>query len=299
MEVPAEPSYHRGHKQVGRSPRWAPLLAKAHEMINRLDPDGLRGKFRAAQPYPHMVIDNFLLPGAAERVSKAYPSFDEAKRQGFSFNMVNEQKKVQITDPIRFPEAVRELNEAISSPAFLADLSYITGIPNLLADPRLTGGGMHLTGSGGRLDVHVDFNILEQQNPKLFRRLNILIYLNSVWDDGWGGQIELWDREVKQCHARCLPALNRCLIFETSESSFHGVAPITAPPSVVRQSYAAYYYTAEAPSGWDGKAHTTVFRARPNEKFRGLISMPMEKLRGRVVDKLRRSKRAVKALVGL
>lgn len=268
-------------------------------MINRLDPDALRSKFRAAQPYPHIVIDNFLLPAAAERISKAYPSFDEAKSQGFSFNMVNEQKKVQITDRTRFPEPVQALNEAISSPAFLADLSYITGIPKLLADPGLIGGGMHLTGSGGRLDVHVDFNILEQQTPKLFRRLNILIYLNPVWDDGWGGRIELWDRDVKQCHARCLPALNRCLIFETSESSFHGVAPITAPPSVVRQSYAAYYYTSEAPTGWDGKAHTTVFKARPNEKFRGLVSMPLEKLRVRVVDKLRRSTRAVKSLVGL
>jgi Rps23 Pro-64 3,4-dihydroxylase Tpa1-like proline 4-hydroxylase len=210
---------------------------------------------------------------------------------------VNEQRKVQITDSKKFPDPVKRLNEAISAPAFLADLEYITGIPRILADEQLAGGGMHVTGAGGRLDVHVDFNLIEDR--RLFRRLNILLYLNPVWNEAWGGHIELWDKNVRNCQYRCVPALNRCLLFETSDISYHGVARVTAPADVARQSFAAYYYTREAPPGWTGTVHSTIFRARPDEKLRGLVQMPVEKLRRGLAEKIKQSKRLVKSLRGL
>jgi hypothetical protein len=265
-------------------------------MINPLDRDALRRSFQGAKPFPFIVIENFLEPAAASELSRSYPTFDEALKEGFAFNFVNEQRKVQITDTKKFPDAVRRLNDAISSPQFLGDLEYITGIKSLLADEMLGGGGMHLTGSGGRLDVHVDFNRIEDR--QLFRRLNILIYLNPEWKQEWGGQIELWDKDVKVCHASCLPALNRCLIFETSDISYHGVRPITSPPEVVRQSFAAYYYTREAPAHWDGTSHSTIFRARPDEKFRGLVSMPVEKLRRGIRARVNQTKKLVKSIIG-
>ena len=266
-------------------------------MINRLDREALRQKFRGAQPFPHIVIENLLVPGAAEEVAAAFPSFEQAGEHGFAFNFVNEQRKIQVTDSTKFPEPVRRLQQAISSPEFLADLEYITGIPLLLADEELVGGGMHLTGAGGRLDVHVDFNYLETR--KIFRRLNILLYLNSDWRDEWGGQIELWDKDVRTCLLSSPPSINRCLIFETSDISYHGVAPVKAPADVVRKSFAAYYYTREAPPSWDGTAHSTIFRARPDETMRRLVHMPVEKFRRQLVERLRQSKRWVKSRIGL
>ena len=53
---------------------------------------------------------------------------------------------------------ITELNTLLASESFLNDLSYITGIPRLIPDEQLVGGGLHVTGPGGRLDVHVDFN---------------------------------------------------------------------------------------------------------------------------------------------
>jgi Rps23 Pro-64 3,4-dihydroxylase Tpa1-like proline 4-hydroxylase len=266
-------------------------------MINPLNLESLKQQWSSAKPFPHIVIENFLDRSAVEAAAGAYPTFDQALKQGFAFNAVNEQKKVQVTESEKFPEAVRKVSEALASQEFLSQLEVVTGIPRLLADDKLSGGGMHLTGSGGRLDVHVDFNILEGHN--YHRRLNILVYLNPTWKEEWGGQIELWDRDVKTCHLSCAPALNRCLIFETSEISFHGVRPITAPADMVRQSFAAYYYTREAPAHWDGKAHSTIFRARPDEKLRQYISMPAEKLSRELIEKLRRTKKTVKNLIGL
>jgi Rps23 Pro-64 3,4-dihydroxylase Tpa1-like proline 4-hydroxylase len=266
-------------------------------MINPLNREALREKYRDAQPFPHLVIENFLRPDIAEEIASSYPSFERAQELGFGFNFVNEQRKIQVTDPAKFPDPVQRLNDALASRAFLDDVEFITGIPRLLADERLEGGGMHLTGAGGRLDVHVDFNLLESR--KLFRRLNILVYLNPTWRDEWGGQIELWDRDVRTCHLRSVPLLNRCLIFETSDISYHGVAPVKAPTDVVRKSFAAYYYTKEAPPRWDGTSHSTLFKARPNERLRRFVQMPLERFRRQVVDRLYESKRWVKSRIGL
>jgi hypothetical protein len=246
-------------------------------MINRYDRDELRERFRSARPFGHIVFDDFLEPAAAEQVAGSYPDFATALGMGVSFRGVSEHRKVQVTDSSRFAPPVRQLNEALASPRFLADLSYITGIPDLLADPQLSGGGMHLTGPGGRLDVHVDFNLHEQS--QLHRRLNILLYLNPVWQEDWGGQIELWDPEVRHCGLRLAPRLNRCLVFETTPTSYHGVRPISAPPGVTRKSFAAYYYTQQPPAGWKGQKHSTVFRARPDEWLRGHLLMPAARLR--------------------
>ena len=148
-------------------------------MLNLLNREKLRAEFAAAKPVPHIVIDNFLDRGAAKAIVDAYPDFDTALRQGRTFKTVNERKKVQVSDSTGFTAPVAKLNDLLSSPEFLSDLSYITGIPELLADEQLVGGGIHMTGSGGHLDVHVDFNFVEGR--KLHRRLNLLLYLNESW----------------------------------------------------------------------------------------------------------------------
>jgi len=255
-------------------------------LIRPLDREVLRESFRNAKPFPFVLIEDFLDPTFAAEVAASLPSFEKAASEGHQFQRVNESKKVQLTDPAQFSEPVRRLHEALRSPAFLEDLAAISGIPHLLADEQLRGGGVHVTGPTGRLDVHADFNLIRDRG--LHRRLNLLLYLNPVWEDAWGGLVELWDREVKVCHQAIAPRLNRCVIFETSDHSFHGVTPVRTPPGVARKSFAAYYYTREAPAGWDGSFHTTVFKARPDEHLRRYVLMPAERLQ----KNLRRVSRA-------
>lgn len=264
-------------------------------MLNPLDREALRRQFESNRPYPYFFIENFLEPDAVKAVAAAYPDFETATQMGFRFNAVNEQRKVQICDSSKFPDPVRRLSEIISSPAFVKDLEYVTGIPNLLADEKFEGGGMHVTGSGGRLDVHVDFNY--QAERQLHRRLNILLYLNEGWQAGWGGEIELWDKDVKTLLKSMPPVINRCLVFETTEISYHGVRPITAPASICRRSFAGYYYTKEPPAHWDGKAHSTIFRARPDERLRGLVLMPAERMAGKLIHAARNTARRVKRAI--
>jgi hypothetical protein len=266
------------------------LLLRSHDL------EALRRQFRQAEPFPFFKVDNLLDLGFAKEAAAAYPAFEVALGQGRAFNAVNERRKVQVTDASLFPEPVLQLKKLLASPEFLLDLSYVTGIPKLLADDELVGGGMHMTGPGGRLDVHVDFNFLEDR--ELHRRLNLLLYLNPTWEESWGGHIQLWDKDVKQCRQSFAPALNRCVIFETSESSFHGVVPIAHNAPHPRISFATYYYTKEAPAGWDGKVHSTVFKARPEERIRAYLLMPAAKMRQRLLAGARSVKRNAKRLTG-
>src|SRR5690606_32236458 len=58
------------------------------------------------------------------------------------------------------------------------------------------------------------------------------------------------------------PAFNRCVVFETTDRSWHGFDRIVAPPAASRRSIALYFYTPlreDAPR----RAHSTVYVGRP------------------------------------
>ena len=104
-----------------------------------------------------------------------------------------------------------------------------------------------------------------------------------------GGNIELWDSNVKNCVHSFTPVFNRCVVFETNEISYHGVTAVKCPESMARRSFAGYYYTTDEPEWWEGNAHSTIFKARPDEKLKGSVLMPAEKI-SRLV---RRAKRKI------
>jgi hypothetical protein len=244
-------------------------------MIRHPDISAWKERFRRARPFPSICIDDFLEPGQALEIARSYPPSLPAV--GRVWNAVNERRKTQIEDPAFFPEPVRRLADYCSSQDFRDLLSDFTGIPKLLWDPRFVGGGMHQTAAHGLLDVHVDFNRLESIG--WYRRVNLLLFLNESWRDEWGGRLELWDRDVRNCVQSFAPVLNRCVIFETSEISFHGVTALTCPTDVARRSFALYFYTEEPPAGGTGESHTTIFRARPDEHLKRYVLMPAERAR--------------------
>ena len=79
---------------------------------------------------------------------------------------------------------------------------------------------------------------------KLDRRLNILIYLNHNWDENNGGQLELWNKEMKKCEKKILPVFNRMVIFSTTDFSYHGnPKKVQTLNNLSRKSIALYYYS--------------------------------------------------------
>ena len=259
------------------------------DLIPNFDVKKLAETYQTAEPFPHIAISDFLDEDFAREVEGAFPSLQEAQELGHSFSAINEKGKAQITDSKLFAPPVLKLHELLASDEFLSRLSILTGIPNLLADPELVGGGIHETGPRGHLDVHVDFNYIKDRD--LHRRLNVLIYFNDPWDDDWGGNFELWDQGVSKCYASVVPKFNQMCMFTTSDISYHGVTAVKCPAGRSRKSFAAYYYTKEAPDHWDGTSNNTIFKARPEEKFKGNVLMPLQSAKLRL-------KQVVKKIIG-
>ena len=265
--------------------------SRIHDFVQPIDQDQLRRTFQAAKPFPFVLIDGFLEPEFALDVERALPSLEEAESKGRRFRAVNERGKTQVTDLEHFPGPVRQLNEVLAHPDWLRTLSSITGIADLRADERLLGGGIHMMAPSAHLDVHVDFNLIEDR--LLHRRLNLLLFFNSVWRPEWAGGLELWDRDVRRRHHHLLPLLNRCVVFETSEHSFHGVEKVLCPPGFARKSFAVYYYTDAAPLQWAGRRHSTIFRARPDERLKRFLLMPASTALGQALRPFRKVRRTI------
>ncbi|MEW6271244.1 MAG: 2OG-Fe(II) oxygenase [Thermodesulfobacteriota bacterium] len=210
--------------------------------------DELRREFRAAKPFPHVVIDGFLDQALCRRLADEFPAYDAERFR----NEWGELGKAWREDVSRLGAAYAMLDRGLRSPGFLGLLSRISGIPNLLFDPHYFGGGTHENLQGMELDPHVDFNL--HPETKLHRRLNLLLYLNDEWDEAWGGALELhtnpWLHPALDEVKTVSPLLNRCVIFETSDRSWHGFRRIELPPErcrLSRRSFAMYLYTRERP----------------------------------------------------
>jgi Rps23 Pro-64 3,4-dihydroxylase Tpa1-like proline 4-hydroxylase len=159
-------------------------------------------------------------------------------------------------------------------------LETLTGIQGVISDPHFVGGGLHQIVPGGKLDVHADFN--RHNKLKIDRRINVLVYMNKDWHEEYGGHFELWDKEMKQAEAKILPLFNRCAIFSTTSTSYHGhPTPLSCPPDRTRKSIATYYYTAGRPEEEVNADHSTLFQRRPEDKeVPAVVSKTKELLRG-------------------
>merc|ERR1711916_307555 len=113
-----------------------------------------------------------------------------------------------------------KIKEDFTSSEFYKWVSGVTGIDEVFITDDQMGSGIHQGANGSFLDVHIDFNIHHIKN--VHRRLNLLIYLEKNWKDEYGGSLEMWNADMTNCDKMVLPAFNRCVIFETSEISYHG-----------------------------------------------------------------------------
>jgi hypothetical protein len=183
-------------------------------------------------PYWHCVIDDFF--SDAISLAREFPAKDDPC--WFRYDNPLEVKQT-CNDWHHFKPETYKAFQNLLSPYFTEILENLTG-EELIPDLGLHGGGLHQHGRGGKLNVHLDYNL----HPKLHfqRRLNLIVYLTPGWKPEWGGHLGLYsdpDTLVKTVE----PKFNRAIIFDT-RGSWHGLpAPLTCPSDVTRNSFAVYY----------------------------------------------------------
>lgn len=225
--------------------------------------DAKRQAYAAASPYPHTVMDDFLPEEVLEAVLAEFP--DPKGADWFAFDSATERKLATKDDTAMGP-ATKHVLAQLNSAAFIEFLERLTGIEGLIPDPHFVGGGLHQIEPGGHLKVHADFN--RHPRTDLERRLNVLIYLNRDWKDEYGGAFELWNEDMSACAEKVMPYWNRCVVFSTTSTSYHGhPEPLACPPGQTRKSMALYYYSKDRPAEERSQAHNTLFQARPGEEL--------------------------------
>ena len=212
--------------------------------------------YSQGQPFPHIVIDDFLPEYILENILEEFPQpgvidwkqFDNAT-----------EKKLASTSESQMGESTRLLLYQLNSSIFINFLESLTGIEGIIPDPHFVGGGLHQIQRGGYLKIHADFN--HHKKLHLDRRLNLLIYLNKNWQEEYGGHFEMWNAEMTRCEQKILPIFNRCVIFNTTDFSYHGHPhPLNCPPESTRKSLALYYYSNGRPPEEVSEKHSTLFK---------------------------------------
>jgi Rps23 Pro-64 3,4-dihydroxylase Tpa1-like proline 4-hydroxylase len=224
--------------------------------------DRYHDQYADAEPFPHVVLDDFVPSEVIDEVLAEFPKPDDA----VDWQVLEHEgeRKLALAADRRMGVFTRQLLAEFNSSTFTTFLESLTGIEGLIPDPHFVGGGLHQINPGGFLKIHADFN--KHARLKLDRRLNLLLYLNRDWQDAYGGELQLWDRDMTHCVESVLPIAGRCVIFSTTDFSYHGHPdPLRSPEGMTRKSLAFYYYSNGRPADEASRAHTTLFRARPNE----------------------------------
>jgi len=183
-------------------------------------------------PYWHCIFDDFFVDPVS--IAKEFPKADDPC--WFRYDNPLEVKQT-CNDWHKFGPNIYTSFQHLLSQSFADYLSQFTDC-ELIPDLGLHGGGLHQHGRGGKLNVHLDYNL----HPKLHlqRRLNLIVYLTPDWNPEWGGGLGLY-KDRKTLAKTIDPIFNRAVIFDT-RGSWHGLPnPIECPQSVTRNSIAVYY----------------------------------------------------------
>lgn len=225
----------------------------------------VKESFASANPFPHVIIDNFFTPQFLADLHKDFP------QQGEEYNNFCKGDDGQIGanyangEVATFPPAYQLLDKLVHSEAFRKHVSALTGIDKLEYDPDYFGGGIRESRSRTFLPPHLDFN----HHPKTHshRRMNLLFYFNEEWQQEWGGNLQVHrDPNVfvnDSLVSQYMPIDNRCLIFETSEVSWHSFDRLQLPEGRTRRAFTIYYYTKHRPHEEAIKFHNTEYVELP------------------------------------
>lgn len=258
--------------RVTRMSALTPILEREIRVPDDLPAAAAR--YRSAQPFPHIVLDDMFSPDMLDDLIAEMP--DTTREHWVEYDAKGLEKKLGLRSAIELQKTGLALTGFLHSAAFLYFLTELTGIPELLPDPYLQGGGFSIIPPGGFFNVHVDRNVAYETG--LMRRLALIVYLNKTWKPEYGGQLELWNRDGTRREVVIEPAFNRTIVFEIAEENYHGVpTPVACPPGRSRNSFLVYYHTAALDRLGDIVPHSSRFAPQ-------LQGVRRERLKERVKD---------------
>jgi Rps23 Pro-64 3,4-dihydroxylase Tpa1-like proline 4-hydroxylase len=216
-------------------------------------------------PVRHFYLDDVLPTDWALACFNALPPAEQLMER----KSVKEHKHVGV-EIDKYNKLTGEIIFAFQSPEVLAVVTEITGVTGLYADESLYGSGISMMLEGDFLLPHLD-NSHDGDGEK-YRVLNALFYITPDWPADKGGNLELWDKDMKQrveVHSR----FNRLVMMETNTTSIHSVNKVQHNGA---RCCISNYYFSESPVTAHDYVHKTTFYARPEDDMIKKIRLNME-----------------------
>jgi len=196
----------------------------------------LQESYSKAEPFEHIVIDDFLETTYAEKIFQHFPDINHTWHEyknpievKYAYDNIN-QLNVDIKNYFYY----------LSTPEITEIMKKITNINDLEYDEYLHGAGVHIHPRYGRLNIHLDYEKHPYSGKE--RRLNIILFMSKDWNPQWNGANELWNSDVTRCVIKTNIKFNRAIIFKTNDISWHGLPDkIMCPENTFRKSLAYYY----------------------------------------------------------
>jgi Rps23 Pro-64 3,4-dihydroxylase Tpa1-like proline 4-hydroxylase len=224
-------------------------------------------------PFDYRVIDNFLDVKQAKTISQEFPNYNSDIWYCYSNPLEN---KKSCNNWYHFGSETYKTLAHLNSPEFIQNLQELTGISKLYPDIGLHGGGLHIHGKGGKLNIHLDYSI--HPKLKLQRKLNLIIYLTEDWDYRWGGSLEFWSHNEEtnkpdKKYVEINNVFNRAVLFDTTQNSWHGFPkPLTCPEHTYRKSLAVYYLT-DPPEDTDTRSRALYAPTKEQENNPDILNL--------------------------
>lgn len=203
----------------------------------------------------YFFIDNLLDPSITKEIYSSFPN-----EENLNFRDTFREKKY--TSQSFKSQILNDITYCFQETNVIQEIEEITGIKYLIPDQSLYAGGISRMDKGHFLNPHIDNS--HNADRSLYRRLNLLFYVTPDYQESFGGNLELWDKKVKN-PVKIGSPFNRLVVMETNKTSWHSVDPVKS--NVNRCCVSNYLFTAKSPDNSD-YYHVTSFLGRPNQKLR-------------------------------
>lgn len=207
------------------------------------------------------VVDDLLPESLARQVFAAFPPVNQMMRK----HSLRESKYVA-AQLDRHDRLLEEITFAFQDPRVMQAIEEITGITQLLPDPRLYAGGISTMVSGSYLNPHIDNS--HDGKQKHYRVLNSLYYVTPDWREEYGGNLQLWDDGPRGTPRTIWSRFNRLVLMATNRTSWHSVSPVVHDG---RRCCVSNYFFREKSLEQTDYFHATFFRGWPHQRARDLL----------------------------
>lgn len=229
----------------------------------------LKEEFSKSDQINSCFLDELLPVDIATTIYNAYPSPEEMDIH----KSLRENKRIAAQMDLYEP-LLEEIVYAFQDGRIVKVVEEITGLKEMIPDENLYAGGISLMATGNFLNPHLDNS--HDNDRENYRVLNLLYYVTPDWKIENGGNLELWDKGVKNKQRTIFSKFNRLVLMITNKSSYHSVSKVVANG---KRCCVSNYYFSSKPAEADEYFHVTSFYGRPEQPIRDLVLRADAKLR--------------------